>query len=202
MEEAIASFEECLRLDPSCADTHKNLALALLLTGNFDKGWPEYEWRNRCERAGNRTWTQPLWEGGSLVGRTILLHAEQGLGDTLHFIRYASLVKERGGTVLVEVPSVLVPLLRRCSGIDRLIPAGSPLPSFDVQAPLLSLSGLFHTTLRTVPATVPYLTADPGLVERWRTELHRIFGIPNWYWLARQSQIPRGPKPLYSSTSL
>src|SRR5207245_4017270 len=95
---------------------------------------------------------QPLWDGSSLDGRTVLLHAEQGLGDTLQFIRYAPLVQQRGGKVLVQCQSPLVSVLARCAGIDHLVGQNSALPDFDVHAPLLSLPGLFRTTLATIPS--------------------------------------------------
>jgi hypothetical protein len=99
---------------------------------------------------------------------------EQGLGDMLQFIRYAALVKECGGTVIVECPRFLIPLFSKCRGIDRLVAEGDPLPEFDVQAPLMGLPRLFKTTLETVPATVPYLCADSALVEKWRQKLASI----------------------------
>jgi hypothetical protein len=106
--------------------------------------------------------------------RTILLHAEQGLGDTLQFIRYAPLVQQRGGEVVVECQETLLPLLATCPGIDQLVARGAPLPAFDTHAPLLSLPGILGTTLTTIPANIPYLTADPGLREQWRHELSSL----------------------------
>ena len=120
-----------------------------------------------------RSFSQPLWDGSSLAGRTILLHAEQGLGDTIQFIRYAPLVKRRGGTVILECQPALLRLLQSCAGVDRLLAQGSSLPHFDVHAPLLSLPGILGTTLSTIPAEVPYLFADANLVEHWRQELSR-----------------------------
>ncbi|HWY86484.1 MAG TPA: glycosyltransferase family 9 protein, partial [Gemmataceae bacterium] len=106
-----------------------------------------------------------------------LLHAEQGLGDTIHFLRYAPLVKERGGTVLLECPPSLQPLLTGIAGVDRFIAAGTPLPPFDVHSPLLSLPGIFGTLLATFPAAIPYLRADSQLIERWRQELEPLRGF-------------------------
>src|SRR5205085_2009569 len=103
------------------------------------------------------------WDGSPLEGQRILLYAEQGLGDTLQFVRYAPLVKQRGGTVLVECPASLVPLLSSCPGIDRAVAKDSTLPDFDVHAALMSLPGILGTTLATVPAVVPYLFADAAL---------------------------------------
>jgi hypothetical protein len=105
------------------------------------------------------------------------LWCEQGLGDSIQFVRYAPLVKERDGAVVVECPGKLARLFRTCAGIDRLVAEGEPLPAFDVQAPLLSLPGLLGTTLATVLAAVPYLAADLALVERWRQELSGVGGF-------------------------
>jgi hypothetical protein len=112
-----------------------------------------------------------------LDGKTILLHPEQGLGDVIQFVRYAPLVKQRGGTVIVECPVRLMTLLESCAGIDRLVGRGGPLPAFDVQAPLLSLPGIFRTSLADVPAAIPYLWADPALEEQWRRELDGLGGF-------------------------
>jgi hypothetical protein len=148
-----------------------------LLTGDFERGWAEYQWRWKAEQCQWRDFSQPLWDGRPLEGRTILLHAEQGLGDTIQFVRYAALVKQRGGGVVVECPTPLLSLLASCERIDRLMGRGDELPAFDLQAPLLSLPGIFHTSLDTIPADGPYLFADPGLVGRWRQELGGIAGF-------------------------
>jgi hypothetical protein len=141
--------------------------------GDYERGWPEYEWRWKHKRAPKRAFHEPLWDGSDLHGRTILLTAEQGLGDMLQFIRYAPMVKDRGGTVVLACPAIMLPVLSRCRGIDRFVSEGEPLPAFDVQAPLMSLPAIFKTTLATIPACVPYVFCDPGLVERWQRELSR-----------------------------
>ena len=158
---------------------HWNRALAWLLAGDFEQGWPEYEWRWQWKDfpSSKRSFSQPLWDGSSLAGRTILLHAEQGLGDTIQFIRYAPLVKSSGGTVILECQPALLRLLQSCAGVDRLLAKGSSLPHFDVHAPLLSLPGILETTLSTIPAEVPYLFADANLVEHWRQELSHMRGF-------------------------
>jgi tetratricopeptide (TPR) repeat protein len=177
VDEASLAFQESIRLNPEAADTHKNLALVMLLRGEFERGWAEYEWRLRVKNPALRSLPQPRWDGSPLEGRSILLRAEQGLGDSLQFIRYAPLVQARGGTVFFECPPRLIPLLRRCPGIAQLIPQGTPLPDFAVQAPLFSLPALFGTTVATIPASVPYLTADPVLVKQWRDKIHRVPGF-------------------------
>ncbi len=170
-EEAVAVHEQVLRLKPDSPDAHMWRALARLLMGDWEQRWPDYERRWRCEEFGGLPYQQPQWDGSSLVGRTILLHAEQGLGDTLLFARYAKLVKERGGKVILACPKALLGLLAGFTGVDQLIEHGSPMPSFDCHAPLLSLPGIFHTTPADVPAEIPYLFADPDLIEHWRREL-------------------------------
>jgi tetratricopeptide (TPR) repeat protein len=179
VEEAIAAHREAVRCQPNGPEPHGSLASNYLLLGRYPEGWREYEWRWRCRifRGATRSFAQPLWDGGPLDGRTILLYTEQGLGDILQFIRYAPLVKARGGTVLVECPPAMHALLSRCLGIDRLLARGTPLPPFDVQAPLLSVPGIVGTTVDTIPADVPYLFVPDDLVEHWRRELQSIEGL-------------------------
>jgi Flp pilus assembly protein TadD len=171
LEEAAASYEQALRLQPDSASTHWNQSLVLLQMGRYADGWRAYEWRWRRKQSPPRRLSQPLWDGSALEGRTILLHMEQGLGDMIQFIRYAPLVKKCGGIVLVECPSSLIPLFSRCSGIDQLLSEGRPLRTFHVYAPLLSLPCLLGTAVENIPASVPYLSAEPTLVEDWRSRL-------------------------------
>jgi Flp pilus assembly protein TadD len=166
--EASAAFEQALLLKTDYAAAHWNRSMLRLLQGDFEQGWPEYEWRWALHSFAARPFTQPLWNGSSLAGKTILLHGEQGLGDMLQFVRYAPLVKQRGGKVIVECHAPLTRLLSGFRGIDGLLSRGSGLPRFDVHAPILSLPGMFRTTLATIPASVPYIHADGGLVRHWR----------------------------------
>ena len=115
----------------------------------------------------------PRWNGEELLGRTILLHAEQGLGDTLQFIRFATLVKGRGARVLVACPDPLIRLVTRCAGVDQVVDWKSTLPESDVHAPLLSLPAILETTLASLPADVPYLSADAATIETWRSLVTR-----------------------------
>lgn len=171
IDEAITGYGEALQLRPDYAAAHMGRALLLLSLGRFEEGWPEYEWRWKCKEFQTTPYAQPLWNGSPLNGRTILLHAEQGLGDTLQFIRYAPLVKERGCRVIFACPKALPQLLATCPGIDQLVPYDDPLPHFDVYAHLLSLPSLLGTTLATIPADVPYLFADPARIQHWQREL-------------------------------
>ena len=169
LEAAIASFERALQIQPDNADAHQNLGMTLLLAGDLQRGWVEYEWRRKCRDFSIPRFKEPQWDGAPLKGRTILLHAEQGLGDTLQFIRYAPLVKALGGRTIVACQPALLRLLARAPGIDELVAIGS-LPRFDVYAPLPSLPGLLKSTLETIPCRIPTLASDPVLDERWRVE--------------------------------
>jgi tetratricopeptide (TPR) repeat protein len=168
LHEAMTSFEQALRLRPNFPEARKARAFLWLLIGDFDSGWPEFEWRLAEPRANQRHFTQPLWDGSELQGKTILLYAEHGLGDTFQCIRYVPLVKQRGGIVIVECQESLAPLLASVQGIDQLVMHGAAPPGFDFRAPLLSLPGIFHARFATIPRDVPYLHAAANLVERWQ----------------------------------
>ena len=138
--------------------------------GRSTPGW-------RCSGLHLPSLPEPAWDGSLLAGRTILLHPEQGLGDTLQFVRYAPLLQERGGHVVLAAPPALAPLLRRCPGLDQVVPANAPLPSgIDVHASLLDLPRLLGTTLDTVPAQVPYIFPDDDLVALWGQQLAGLTG--------------------------
>jgi tetratricopeptide (TPR) repeat protein len=171
LEEAVACYDYALWLQPDAAATRWNRSLAYLAKGDYERGWAEYEWRWRRKRTRQRPFTQPAWDGAALEGRTILVYMEQGLGDMIQFIRYAPLIKQRGGRVVVECPNILIHLFSSMAGVDQLVAEGSELPPFDVQAPLMSLPCLLGTRLDTVPADVPYLSAPAASVKRWRGRL-------------------------------
>lgn len=167
-QQAAECYSRAAALSPEFARAHWNLGLLNLLLGDFAAGWEGYEWRFRHEPWRLRPFSQPAWDGAPLEGRKILLHAEQGHGDTLQFVRYAPLVKARGGFVIIECHTALVRLLRGVAGADEVVARGTALPEFDVHAPLLSLPRLFGTAVSTIPAAVPYLTAAAELAGRWR----------------------------------
>jgi tetratricopeptide (TPR) repeat protein len=171
LDDAMASYRRALELKPDFADAHLNLALAWLLAGDWQRGWPEYQWRWRTKSLTPRCFSQPLWNGESLAGKTILFHAEQGLGDTIQFIRFASIAKQRGGTVILECQKSLLGLLEGCPDVDQLVGQGDDLPAFDVHAPLLSLPGILKTSLETIPARIPYLLPEPAMLQEWRKKL-------------------------------
>ncbi|MBD2103005.1 tetratricopeptide repeat protein [Leptolyngbya sp. FACHB-261] len=159
IEEAISSYQSALRADYECAEAHSYLGMMQLLIGNFDQGWSEYEWRWKDPQFSTPVprFEQPLWDGSSLEGKKILLLAEQGLGDAIQFIRYAPMVKNYGGTVVLECHPPLGRLMRSSNGVDEVYIHYEPLPKFDVYVPLLSLPRIFGTQLDSVPNTVPYL---------------------------------------------
>ena len=166
--EAISSYRRTLLDDPGSIHANWNLGVARLLLGQFEEGWKGHEWRLRQPGAAAREFPQPLWDGSALGGRRILLHAEQGLGDTLQFVRYAPLVRERGGFVILECQKALLRLLAGARGVDQLIGKGDSLPDFDCHAPLLSLPGILRTRLETIPGGAPYLYTGAAEIERWR----------------------------------
>jgi hypothetical protein len=118
-----------------------------------------------------RPFPHPRWDGSSFEDKTLLLWCEQGIGDAVQFVRYAPWVKARGGTVWLECPPEMVPLFASCPGVDRVLPGGVGLPSLDLQIPLMSLPGVFGTTLESVPAEMPYLSAEPARMEKWKERL-------------------------------
>jgi Flp pilus assembly protein TadD len=169
--EALACIEQALTLNPGLADAHAERATLWLLAGDFERGWLEYEWRWMAKGFTGRRIEGPLWDGSPAAGQRILLHAEQGLGDTLQFIRYAPLVKSLGATVLVECQPRLAPLVRHMPDIDEVIGAGDPLPYFDAHLSLLSLPRVFQTTHDSIPRVVPYLRVPEECARSWRGRL-------------------------------
>jgi tetratricopeptide (TPR) repeat protein len=177
LDEALACYDMALAYEPNSVTTHWNRSLAWLQLGNYEQGWPEYEWRWKRKDAKPRTFSQPRWDGSPLQGGSILLHAEQGIGDTIQFLRYATLVKERGGKVTVAVPPCLVSLISRCPGVDTVVAENQELPPCDFHAPLMSLPGIFAITVGTVPAHVPYVQAEQELIGKWRERLRDVDGL-------------------------
>lgn len=172
---ACTFLELAVAADPRNAETRCNLAQALLAAGDYTRGFAEYEWRWQTRAMTPHGVPGPRWSGEAFAGKTLLLHEEGGFGDTLQFIRYAPLVKARGGRVILRARAPLVSLLARLEGIDEIIPGEAgpvdPRVAHDLQCPLLSLAHVFGTTPDTVPSPGAYLTADPARVARWRSVL-------------------------------
>ena len=172
-DEAIAAYRQSIRFKPDYAEAHYNLSLSLLARQDFQRGWDEYEWRWKCQdfQSLQRNFARPQWDGCPLEGRTILLHAEQGFGDAIQFIRYLPLVKERGGKIIVECQPELQRLFRTMAETCQVVASGQPLPAFDFHCPLLSLPRVFETNLANIPNIVPYLRPEPALVDAWSRTL-------------------------------
>lgn len=171
LDDAIVQYQKAIELNHDSVESRLNIAIIHLLTGNFRDGWREFEWRRKSELFGSRTFSQPSWDGSDIRGRTILVHAEQGLGDTIQFVRYVPLVARRGARVILECQKELTSLLRHVGGTEQIIARGDPLPGFDLHCPLLSLPLIFDTTLESIPADVPYIHADPVIAEKWRDKV-------------------------------
>ena len=181
LDGAIRAVRRAMLVEPEYPEARLNHAYFLLQRDDYAAGWREYEYRWKIEKAGPfRQFAQPLWLGeSSLSGKTILLHAEQGLGDTLQFVRYLPLVLEQGAKVILEVPDELFALIENSFPHPQLIAvnADQPLPPFDCHCPLLSLPLAFGTMPSTVPGNVPYLRANAMLIEYWRSRLGQARGL-------------------------
>ncbi|MDA8231383.1 MAG: tetratricopeptide repeat-containing glycosyltransferase family protein [Magnetospirillum sp.] len=168
--ESIAACRGAVTLAPAVPEFHVNLALALLMAGHYEEGFREFEWRRRTA-ALRVPMAGVEWRGEPLDGRTVLLHAEQGLGDILQFVRYAPLVVARGGRVVLWVDRPLVRLLGTVPGVAEVAPIDVPPPPFAFYLPLPSLPRVLGTALGTIPADIPYVQADSVAVETWRRRL-------------------------------
>ena len=170
-EEALASFDKALSIEPNYADCHHNRGLLLLLHGRFAEGWREYEWRRRLGSCVARAFDAPEWQGGELRGKRLLLYAEQGLGDTIQFARFAPLLASRGATVLLAVQPALCALLRSLPGVAAVLSEGDALPEVDCQLPLMSVPHVSGFDEAQLAGDIPYLAADPARVESWGRRL-------------------------------
>ncbi len=173
LDEALADFDRALALRPDLPEVHWNQATARLITGDFVRGFAEYEWRWQREAMIDvkRDFPQPLWRGEDIAGKTILLHSEQGFGDSIQFCRYIPAAAARGAHVVLEVEAPLQRLMTTLSGASEVIAKGSLLPGFDTYCPLLSLPLVFGTRMETVPSATPYLRALPEDIAAWEPQL-------------------------------
>jgi tetratricopeptide (TPR) repeat protein len=177
LSEAIEAYRRALALAPDNANGHANLALTLLAAGDYAQGWPEYEWRWRADRfrAEARPFVKPRWDGADLSGKTILLHAEEGYGTTIQFLRYVPLVAARGARVIVECQGPVLPLAAKIPGIVAALPLGGELPDFDFEAPLVSLPHIFGSRLDSLPPANCFLVPWE-LTEKWQRRWQRVSG--------------------------
>lgn len=174
--DAISHYDQALRLDPNYQQALAARGAALLSLGLFRPGWQYYEHRVGCPQFNTFKFPQPMWDGGPLAGRRLLVHCEQGFGDTLQFIRYLKSAAPSGGTVVVAAQPPLIPLLAQ-SGFRGLVSRDGPLGEFDVHAPLLSLPAILETDEAGIPRNVPYLEAEAARIAHWRGKLERHAGL-------------------------
>lgn len=175
---AVAALDAALRDAPDDVGLNWNRAVALLQAGDWAEGWRAFEWRRRDDRA-EPPWRDlgvPIWRGEPLEGRTILLHAEQGLGDALQCLRFVPLVASMGGRVVLEVQAPLRELAVRVAGADVVVARGAPLPPFALECPLMSLPGVLGATPDAIPGSVPFLSARDDLAAAWAERLADIAG--------------------------
>ena len=170
-DEALATYDRIARSAPDYAQAQLNRALLLLLTGDFALGWPAYEWRRKLPSWVERGFAQAEWSGEEIAGKRLLLHAEQGFGDTVQFARYAELAAARGAEIILEVQPPLAPLLTGLFGVEVVAAGRGELPAFDLHCPLLSLPHVFATTLATIPARASYIGAPAERIAAWAPRL-------------------------------
>jgi tetratricopeptide (TPR) repeat protein len=173
-DDALQSHERALAARPDFAEAHYNEGLCRLLIGDFDRGWAEHEWWRETDQLkhAKRNFAQPPWTGSpAIAGKTILLHAEQGFGDTIQFCRYAARIEALGGRVILEVQRPLHDLMQTLPGAARIVSRGDPLPDFDMHCPMLGLPLVFGTGLATIPRETPYLRASAQAVANWSARL-------------------------------
>jgi Tetratricopeptide repeat len=174
IDEAVADFDQAISLKPDYADALWNRAMCHLLAGRYREGWLGYEWRWQTGQmvSHRRVFNQRQWRGNTdISGKTILLHTEQGLGDTIMSARYIPRVVGTGARVVLDVPPQVIPLLAQIPGVAEIVTKNQLLPKFDVHCPMMSLPAAFATTLETIPSNVPYLSAPPDYIEKWA---HRL----------------------------
>ena len=175
---AISCYQKAIKLDSENAEAHRNLGMAHLQMGAFDMGWEEYEWRWKTNHFAPlvRNWSKPRWQGQNAKNKTLLVHCEQGFGDTLQFARYLPLAAQKVKKLIVEAPKELAELLSRMAGVDEVIVDGMPLENVDFQIPMLSLPHVFKTTLNTIPSIVPYLHPVKNKAQVWSDRLAKKEG--------------------------
>ena len=162
LQGAVQAYHKAIEINPSYIDAHKNLGIVLLLQGDFQRGWQEYEWRLKSDDLCIANRAQTRWDGSSLSGKTILLYAEQGFGDTIQFIRYVHLLVEYDTEIIVECQPELLQLFKNIGAIKKTIVVGESSPKFDVNASLLSLPRILGTDLNSIPVKSPYLYTKSG----------------------------------------
>ena len=176
LNEAEALCHEAIHIEPRNMEARYALGYLQLLTGRLQEGWQGFDARRHLGRMNPLLLSQPMWDGNPAGNPRILLHAEEGLGDTLQFCRFAPLLAERA-RIVFGVPQALVRLLTGLPGVEQIFTRDDPAPASDMHLPLLSASRVLGTTLETIPAAIPYLRADPNLVADWRGQLSGLPGL-------------------------
>lgn len=171
LDRALAHFDRAVAIAPDSPYAHANRAQLWLLREDFGRGWPEYEWRLRVRGHAMPPTAAPRWRGEPLAGRTLLLRAEQGLGDTLNFVRFAPELAARGARVLLETQPPLERLVATCPGLAGVVPRGAALPPHDFETPIASVPLRLALTVRSIPAPIPYLAVDPALAAAARERI-------------------------------
>lgn len=196
-QEALAHLLRAEQLHPKYIDAHIALAQTYWGLKEYDKAWQEYEWRWKLLGIDLNAMGTPLWDGCDLHGKTILLYCEQGLGDTLQFIRYAKMVKEKGAHIICKIQKPLISLLASYPFVDEFITNLDQIKGIhlDYQAPLLNLPGIFKTNEQTIPAQIPYLYADPKLIQHWAQKLShdRKFKIGLCWHVDPEHELDKSP---------
>jgi tetratricopeptide (TPR) repeat protein len=171
LDDSIAAHRRAIALAPDNAEAHFNLSHCLLLVGDYEQGFDEFEWRWRLADfpSPKRNFSQPPWNGDPFPNKTLLVHAEQGMGDSIQFCRYIPEIAANGGRVILECPAALIPLMQGLAGIHEIIETDRTLPPFDLHVPILSLPKIFRTTRNTIPAHVPYLQSDRQRGKHWQS---------------------------------
>jgi tetratricopeptide (TPR) repeat protein len=199
LDEALANYNKAIQISPNYADANWNLALIHLLMGNFKTGWQGYEWgwKNKA-RGATRNFSEPLWLGNEPIkGKKILVYAEQGLGDIIQFSRYLEPLSKIGAHVILEVPKKIAPLIEGIKGFDTLVLTGAPLPSFDLQCPMMSLPLAFNTEVDTIPRFTRYLDTSSDAIKDAKQEIELKKGQEelkigiSWRSLAKSTGVIR-----------
>jgi Flp pilus assembly protein TadD len=173
LDRALVHFDRAVSIAPDSPYAHANRAQLWLLREDFERGWPEYEWRLRVPGHGIAPTAAPRWRGEPLAGRTLLLRAEQGLGDTLNFVRFTPALAARGARVLLETQPAIARLVATCPDLAGVVPRGAPLPPHDFETPIASVPLRLGLTTGSIPAGTPYLAAVPALAAAARERIRR-----------------------------
>ena len=173
VEDSIKALSKAVELDPEFKLAHVHLAFSLFMNGDFEAAWPEYEWRWKIPNFPTpvRPFSQPKWQGERLDGKKILVHAEQGFGDSLQFARFTKDIADHGGDIILECAPGLTSLMESAPGVTETLARGDQLPAFDVHVPLLSIPGILSMGLDALPNQVPYLQVPVNKQEYWAGRL-------------------------------